>query len=158
MGYYTKFSLKIGGDEGGVVHSLTIIKELREQDRPEYDYQEWGAVNGLREDGSTGDPEKWTYHEKHLESLSQKYPRMVFTLRGEEENGNIWEKHFQNGWFVKVLLVGPDFAYYCREQKITTTEETEEGPDLMEEQLRELDEREFGEFTLRYSQAWSTGH
>jgi len=49
-------------------------------------------------DGGRTEACKWYEHEKDMAEFSRKFPKVLFTLKGEgEESGDIWAKYFVNG-------------------------------------------------------------
>jgi hypothetical protein len=40
----------------------------------------------------------WPSHERNMKKISLKFPNIIFTLRGEDQNnGNVWVKYFKEG-------------------------------------------------------------
>lgn len=52
----------------------------------------------LSASGRPEEPCTWYEHEKDMRAMSEKFADVLFTLRGEgEEGGDIWVKYFLNG-------------------------------------------------------------
>jgi hypothetical protein len=87
MGYCTRYYLNTDAttdaDEISAVISDMVLP-LREK------------VPGVKY--APSDEAKWYAHEADMLSLSQGYPSVLFTLRGEgEEPGDLWQKYFKDG-------------------------------------------------------------
>lgn len=86
MGYYTRFELKVHEGDRNIED---ILKESQEFDGLDY---------AMDESGEGEEPVKWYSHVKDMLSLSEKYPDVVFSLKGDgEEQGDSWFKYFRDG-------------------------------------------------------------
>lgn len=95
MGYYTRYSLEIEGEDDNILE-LPGEESLGDRIMGELIDGEV-EIYRLLEDSC-----KWYEHEADMKALSLKYPGVVFHLRGEgEESGDLWEKDFWRGQMQK---------------------------------------------------------
>ena len=97
MGYYTRFELEFSPKDNAIETEV-----IEEQQKTLY--------------GGESDPFydacKWYEHEQDMRAFSKKFPKKLFTLKGEgEESGDVWIKYFQDGKMqsCKATLVFPEF-------------------------------------------------
>ena len=83
MGYYTTFSLSTNPPE--------VIKDVLN-----CGVQQLDSIFDI--DGKSFDSSKWYGHEEDMRIVSDNFPDVLFTLKGEgEEAGDVWIKYFKNG-------------------------------------------------------------
>lgn len=106
MGYYTSYSLSVGGE---IVHGQLA------EDSWHPDFQKWRDAVHKHAEGYNNvfcDECKWYDHERHMKELSKEYPENLFCLHGEGESGDdFWRKYFKNGkvQVCRGSVVYPDF-------------------------------------------------
>lgn len=87
MSYYTEFSLSIidyGDDFNAIKDELN--KEIGKFDCDHLSEEEWFCYA------------KWYDYEEDMLRLSEKFPNVVFTLKGiGEEHDDMWVEYFKNG-------------------------------------------------------------
>lgn len=95
MGYYTRYSLSIVGqeDEDISAHKEAITK-ISEYDEAPYlllqTEEDW--------DNLFDDKIKWYDSDGDMQEYSKRHPELVFKLSGEgEESGDVWVRYFHNG-------------------------------------------------------------
>lgn len=107
MGYYTKYDLEI---VKGKVDYDNIVKEI-------------GEISQYGESCFEEDI-KWYDHDKHMVTISQKYPNVIFKLMGEgEESDDSWHKYYHNGKMIKecrarIVFEEFDAEQYVRDNKL----------------------------------------
>jgi hypothetical protein len=75
----------------GVVEVADVVERAIREEKVLYDGQE--PIGD-----SLNTEVKWYEHEKDMKEFSKRFPKVLFTLRGEgEESGDVWVKYFQNG-------------------------------------------------------------
>ena len=102
MGYYTSYDLSWTGESSETkpchhcagTGKLLIADAVQEFiDNEPFLYGNTEAIKGSLEDSC-----KWYDHEDDMKRLSRRFPKSVFTLKGEgEESGDVWVKYFKNG-------------------------------------------------------------
>lgn len=86
MGYYTRYTLEVEAN-GEDLESIrdAIVSESYEMRASE-------LIDDMTDDM------KWYDHEEDMKDFSKKFPKAVFTLKGEgEESPDTWVSYFQNG-------------------------------------------------------------
>lgn len=90
MGYMTRFSLEVEGDNG-----LLTINEWKNRVAISTSY---GSVWIFE------DEVKWYEHESDMLNFSKRHPDLIFILNGVGEYDNdIWRKYFKNGKIQRAL-------------------------------------------------------
>ena len=113
MGYYTYYKLKIESlnwdglvpqcehavpidanfcpECGKQVKDVCVIDLIWEVIKDDSDNTYYGVLDG-------SDRCKWYSHDEDMRKLSERFPRVLFTLSGEgEESSDIWKKYYLNG-------------------------------------------------------------
>lgn len=79
MGYYTHYNIEFSP------RKQEVEQEIEENE----------DLYALQEDS---DSCKWYDHDTDMKSLSNKFPEVLFKLKGEgEEAGDLWHKYYKNG-------------------------------------------------------------
>lgn len=87
MGYYTDYTIEHDGAE-----KLTEKMMAKLETISEYSFEEEGPQS-FRNSYA-----KWYEHEEHMRKFSKLYPKVVFTVTGEgEEGGDLWKRYYKNG-------------------------------------------------------------
>lgn len=117
MGYYTNFELTYELPASVVNKEADFLAECRKKGikvphdikviiDAEYDLETALEKVLLDKEGDYlasayrgyGQSMKWYDHVKDMKALSQQFPTVLFTLKGEgEEAGDLWIKYFRNG-------------------------------------------------------------
>ena len=111
MGYYTAYSLqvRVPGDPTpeevmlGLTDDLTIINALRDE------YEE--AEFAFDEDGGCNNHTKWYEHDGDLREFSERFPRCLFVLSCQGEEGEQWIEYFKDGKYcmIEPIITWPEF-------------------------------------------------
>jgi hypothetical protein len=102
VGYYTNFTLDWDGSASetkpchhcGGTGKLIVADAVQEFIEHEpFCYGNIEPINANLEDSV-----KWYDHETDMKRLSERFPDVLFTLKGEgEEAGDVWVKYFKGG-------------------------------------------------------------
>lgn len=147
MGYYTTFYGEVSGPD----FAMRAFMEDAESVVPgAYEIPLADFCSG---DILGGDSMKWYGYESDMLSLSNKYPALLFSLRGEgEESGDMWKAWFRNGESLRVNAVvtypepdldkelpGPDLEQATAEARLKLSREKKELLVKLAELDKELD-------------------